>query len=62
MIADRDPDELERGNTLRRAEPSVHVGRNDPCPCGSKRKYKDAACEAVRLADAIVVFVRSRLS
>jgi preprotein translocase subunit SecA len=26
------------GNTVRRAEP--RIGRNDPCPCGSGKKYK----------------------
>ena len=24
----------------KRAQPPVHVGRNDPCPCGSGKKYK----------------------
>jgi hypothetical protein len=28
----------EKVETFRRTEP--HVGRNDPCPCGSGRKYK----------------------
>jgi uncharacterized protein YecA (UPF0149 family) len=28
----------EKVETFRRAEP--HVGRNDPCPCGSGKKYK----------------------
>jgi len=40
-LADRygDPDGLFRpAVTLRRASPKV--GRNDPCPCGSGRKYK----------------------
>jgi SEC-C motif len=27
------------------ANPSVRVGRNDPCPCGSGRKYKHC-CQA----------------
>jgi preprotein translocase subunit SecA len=27
-----------RGEPIRRSEPKV--GRNDPCPCGSGKKYK----------------------
>ncbi len=30
--------ETRRGRAYRRSEP--RVGRNDPCPCGSGRKYK----------------------
>ncbi|MCC7060055.1 MAG: SEC-C domain-containing protein, partial [Burkholderiaceae bacterium] len=33
-----------RVRTMRREAPKV--GRNDPCPCGSGRKYK-ACCGAV---------------
>jgi tetratricopeptide (TPR) repeat protein len=36
---DRDPEsEDDVQSTIRRAEPKV--GRNDPCPCGSGKKYK----------------------
>ena len=30
--------QLQRGTTVRRETPKV--GRNDPCPCGSGKKYK----------------------
>ena len=30
--------EMQTGSTYRREEPKV--GRNDPCPCGSGKKYK----------------------
>jgi preprotein translocase subunit SecA len=30
--------EIKKPETVRRAEPKV--GRNDPCPCGSGKKYK----------------------
>ena len=26
--------------TIKKSEPEVKVGRNDPCPCGSGKKYK----------------------
>jgi hypothetical protein len=32
-------DDVEISSTIRRSDP--RVGRNDPCPCGSGRKYKD---------------------
>jgi SEC-C motif-containing protein len=28
------------------AAPNVHVGRNDPCPCGSGKKYKKCCAAA----------------
>ena len=35
-----------RGETLRHQLPTV--GRNDPCPCGSGRKYKKCCMELLR--------------
>ena len=37
-IADLTEEERYRVDTIRRDTPKV--GRNDPCPCGSGRKYK----------------------
>jgi uncharacterized protein len=37
-LADRSYERRYRVETVRRAQPKV--GRNDPCPCGSGRKYK----------------------
>ena len=31
----------EAATTHEEAESFAHVGRNDPCPCGSGKKYKD---------------------
>ncbi|MBN2413404.1 anaerobic sulfatase maturase [candidate division KSB1 bacterium] len=30
----------QAGHTLKPAAPAVNIGRNDPCPCGSGKKYK----------------------
>jgi len=30
----------EGGNTPKTSKKSDSIGRNDPCPCGSGRKYK----------------------
>ncbi len=30
----------QAGHTLKPATPAVNIGRNDPCPCGSGKKYK----------------------
>ena len=41
FVKDADPEALERfmpTEPVRRSEPKV--GRNDPCPCGSGKKYK----------------------
>jgi tetratricopeptide (TPR) repeat protein len=38
LFDDDDEPESEATETVRRAQPKV--GRNDPCPCGSGRKYK----------------------
>ena len=35
---------LAKGHTYRKADdpdPYVNVGRNDPCPCGSGKKFKN---------------------
>ena len=29
------------GSTIRRPVARTKIGRNDPCPCGSGKKYKD---------------------
>lgn len=29
-----------KGVTIRKARGASHIGRNDPCPCGSGKKYK----------------------
>jgi len=34
------PDGGVRGVTIRKAEGASPIGRNDPCPCGSGKKYK----------------------
>src|SRR5699024_11126728 len=34
----------EEGKEIAKAEPNIkdeHIGRNDPCPCGSGKKYKN---------------------
>ncbi len=33
--------EKQRHTTIRNTSPTKNVGRNDPCPCGSGRKYKN---------------------
>jgi len=38
MVAQQAAGELQRVQTFRRDQPKV--GRNDPCPCGSGKKYK----------------------
>jgi preprotein translocase subunit SecA len=38
QAASNPPAEIKKPETVRRAEPKV--GRNDPCPCGSGKKYK----------------------
>jgi len=30
----------QTGHTLKPVAPAVNIGRNDPCPCGSGKKYK----------------------
>jgi uncharacterized protein YecA (UPF0149 family) len=35
---------IEASETIRN-EPRQHVGRNDPCPCGSGKKYKKCCLE-----------------
>jgi hypothetical protein len=45
-VADRlEPGRLTPGRAWLR--PSIPIGRNDPCPCGSERKYKN--CHGARL-------------
>ncbi|MCP6329953.1 SEC-C metal-binding domain-containing protein, partial [Klebsiella pneumoniae] len=34
------PDGSVKGVTVRRPEGTSAVGRNDPCPCGSGKKFK----------------------
>jgi uncharacterized protein YecA (UPF0149 family) len=38
MQAQQDATKPQKVETIRRAVPKV--GRNDPCPCGSGKKYK----------------------
>ena len=39
-FSDAEPAPLKPEPTLVPVRQSVKVGRNDPCPCGSGRKYK----------------------
>lgn len=32
--------DFETGNVYKKTRKAVKVGRNDPCPCGSNKKYK----------------------
>ena len=43
LIGERATNQLASGVTMRRAV--AKVGRNDPCPCGSGRKYKHCCLE-----------------
>jgi tetratricopeptide (TPR) repeat protein len=41
---------------------AVGVGRNDPCPCGSGRKYKQCCAQADQAAAAAAASARAQLS
>ena len=43
LIGERAANELAQGTTMRRAV--AKAGRNDPCPCGSGKKYKHCCIE-----------------
>jgi len=43
LVGEKTSDTLARGTTMRRAV--AKVGRNDPCPCGSGKKYKHCCIE-----------------
>ena len=48
----------EEGKTVRRDQPKV--GRNDPCPCGSGKKYKKchgAVADVIRVTQVAVIAV-----
>ena len=55
-----------RPSQLDGADPMAKPGRNDPCPCGSGKKYKncclakDEAAERERLAEAQAAARRAR--
>jgi preprotein translocase subunit SecA len=36
--------EVASGKRKPTTRPGSKIGRNDPCPCGSGRKYKQSAC------------------
>ena len=48
----RAPAELAAVLAAQEAEPYLNTGRNDPCPCGSGRKYKKCHGEAASAPDA----------
>ncbi len=39
-LIDTDEVPVEQSRSLAQAKPYPHTGRNDPCPCGSGKKYK----------------------
>ena len=43
LVSEKTSETLARGNTMRRAV--AKVGRNDPCPCGSGKKFKHCCLE-----------------
>jgi hypothetical protein len=43
LVGEKASNALAQGNTMRRAV--AKVGRNDPCPCGSGKKYKHCCIE-----------------
>lgn len=43
LLPERPPERVIAGFTVRR--PTQRVGRNDPCPCGSGKKYKKCCLE-----------------
>lgn len=44
-------EDVEQSNRLVPDRRSTKIGRNDPCPCGSGRKYKKCCAGNVREAD-----------
>ena len=43
LIGEKASNQLAQGTTMRRAV--AKIGRNDPCPCGSGKKYKHCCIE-----------------
>jgi uncharacterized protein len=48
----RAPSELAAVLAAQEAEPFLNTGRNDPCPCGSGRKYKKCHGDSAPASDA----------
>jgi preprotein translocase subunit SecA len=40
MAARQDEDEVVAASVATGAKPGAKISRNDPCPCGSGKKYK----------------------